>query len=99
MDYTVHRIFQARILDWEAIPSPWDLLDSGIKPRSLALQGDSLLSEPLGKPWYTHFLSSYVYYYFLISCISVINLSNYFVIICLFVSILLFSIQNNIYSY
>ena len=29
---------------------PGDLPDPGIKPRSLALQADSLLSEPPGKP-------------------------------------------------
>ena len=31
-------------------PSPGDLPDPGIKPRSPALQADSLLSEPPGKP-------------------------------------------------
>ena len=31
-------------------PSPLDLPDSGIKPGSPALQADSLLSEPPGKP-------------------------------------------------
>ena len=31
-------------------PSPGDLPDSGIKPRSPALQADSLLSEPPGNP-------------------------------------------------
>ena len=31
-----HGIFQARILEWVAIPSPGDLLDPGIKPVSLA---------------------------------------------------------------
>jgi len=30
-------------------PSPGDLPDPGIKPRSPALQADSLLSEPPGK--------------------------------------------------
>ena len=40
MDYTVQGILQARILDWVAVPSPGDLPDSGIKPRSLTLQGD-----------------------------------------------------------
>ena len=39
--------------------SPGDLPDPGIEPGSLALQEDSLLSEPPGKPtifkspWYT----------------------------------------------
>ena len=31
-------------------PSPGDLPDPGIEPQSPALQGDSLLSEPQGKP-------------------------------------------------
>ena len=31
-------------------PSPGDLPDPGIEPSSLALQVDSLPSEPLGKP-------------------------------------------------
>ena len=32
-------------------PPPGDLPNPGIKPRSLALLTDSLLSEPPGKPW------------------------------------------------
>ena len=32
-------------------PSPGDLPDPGIKPRSPALQADALTSEPLGKPF------------------------------------------------
>ena len=39
------RIFQARKVPY---PPPGDLLDPGIEPRSLALQADSLPSEPLG---------------------------------------------------
>ena len=31
-------------------PSSGDLPDPGIEPRSPALQGDALTSEPLGKP-------------------------------------------------
>ena len=34
-------------------PSPGDLLNPGIKPRSLALQEDSLPAEPQGKPMNT----------------------------------------------
>ena len=33
-------------------PSPGDLPDPGIEPRSPALQADSLTSEPPGKPWW-----------------------------------------------
>ena len=47
---SVYGILQARILDWVAFPSPGDLPDPRIKPKSPALQADSLLSEPLGKP-------------------------------------------------
>ena len=46
----VHEISQARMLEWVACPPPGDPPDPGIKPRSLALQADSLLSESLGKP-------------------------------------------------
>ena len=37
---------------WSSLPfpSPEDLPDPGIKPRSPALQADSLLTEPSGKP-------------------------------------------------
>ena len=37
---------------WSGLPfpSPGDLPDPGIEPGSLALQADSLLSEPSGKP-------------------------------------------------
>ena len=34
------------------LPSPGDLPDPGIKPRSPSLQADALLSEPPGKPKY-----------------------------------------------
>ena len=42
-DYTVHGILQAR-----TFPSPGDLPNPGIKPRSTTLQ-DSLPAEPQGK--------------------------------------------------
>ena len=47
---SVHGILQARMLEWIPFPSPGDLSDPGIKPRSPALQADSLPSEPPGKP-------------------------------------------------
>ena len=43
MDYTVHGILQARILEWVAFPP-------GMEPRSPALQADSLPAEPQEKP-------------------------------------------------
>ena len=48
--FSVHGIFQPRVPEWVAIPSPGDLPDPGIKPRSPALQADALPSEPRGKP-------------------------------------------------
>ena len=50
VDYIVHGILQARILKWIAFPSPRDLPNPGIKPRSPTLQMDCLLAEPQGKP-------------------------------------------------
>ena len=47
---SVHRILQARILEWVVMPSSRGSSQSRIEPRSRALQVDSLLSEPAGKP-------------------------------------------------
>ena len=46
---SVHGTFQARVLDGLLFPSPGDLPDPGIKPRSPALEVDTLPSEPPGK--------------------------------------------------
>ena len=54
---------------WSGLPfpSPGDFSDIGIKPRSPALQTDSLPSEPPGKPnmclMYVHILSTFLYMY------------------------------------
>ena len=45
---SVRGILQARILEWVAIPFSRGSSQSRIKPRSLALQEDSLLSELIG---------------------------------------------------
>ena len=50
MDYIVHGILQTRILEWVAFPFPGGFPNPGIKPRSPALQADSLPAEPQGKP-------------------------------------------------
>ena len=50
MDNIVHGILQARILEWVAFPPPGDLPNPEIKPRSPALQVNSLPAEPQGKP-------------------------------------------------
>ena len=47
VDYTVHGTLQARILEF---PSPGDLPNPGMEPRSPTLQVDSLPSKPPGKP-------------------------------------------------
>ena len=41
---------QARILEWVPFPSPGDLPNPGIEPRSPTLQADSLPLEPQRKP-------------------------------------------------
>ena len=42
--------------DWSGLPfpSPADLPNPGVRPRSPALQAESLLSEPPGKPYFLH---------------------------------------------
>ena len=50
MDYTVHEILQARILEWVAFPFSKGSSQPRIEPRSHALQMDSLPAEPQGKP-------------------------------------------------
>ena len=50
MDCIVHGLLQARILEWVPFPSPGDLPNPGIEPRSPALQAVSLPAEPPGKP-------------------------------------------------
>ena len=48
MAYAVHGIVQAKIL--EPFPSPADIPNPGIEPRSPTLQPYSLPAEPHGKP-------------------------------------------------
>ena len=50
MDYRVCGILQARILEWVAVPFSRGFSQPRIKPRSPALQVDSLSAEPPGKP-------------------------------------------------
>ena len=45
MEYTVHGILQARILEWVAFPFSRGLPNPGIKPGSPVWQADSLPSE------------------------------------------------------
>ena len=50
MDYTVHGILQARLLEWVAFPFSGDLPNPGTELRSPTLQVDSSPAEPQGKP-------------------------------------------------
>ena len=52
--FSVHRILQARILEWVAIPFSRDLYNPGIKPSLPVLQADSLPFEPPGKNIYMY---------------------------------------------
>ena len=46
---SVHGILQQESWSGLPLPSPGDLPDPGMEPRSPALQADSLTSEPAGK--------------------------------------------------
>ena len=48
--FSVHGIFQARVLEWVAISFSRGSPNPGTEPRSPALQADTLPSEPSGKP-------------------------------------------------
>ena len=50
LGFSIHGIFQARILEWVTISFSRDLPDPGIEPGSPALETDALTSEPPGKP-------------------------------------------------
>ena len=50
LDYNIHGIPQARILEYVVIPFSRDLPNPGIRHRSPALKADSLPAEPSGKP-------------------------------------------------
>ena len=50
MDYTVHGILQARILEWVAFPFPRGSSQPRDQTQVSALQVDSLPSEPPAKP-------------------------------------------------
>ena len=51
---SVHRILQARILEWVVLPFSRGSLDPGIKPGSPTMPADPLQSEPPGKPQDTY---------------------------------------------
>ena len=50
MDYIVHGILQAKILEWVTFPFSRDIPNPGIEPRSPTLQADSLPAKPQEKP-------------------------------------------------
>ena len=50
MDYTIHGILQARILEWVAFPYSRGSSHPGIKPRHPTLKADSSPAEPPSKP-------------------------------------------------
>ena len=70
---------------WSGLPfpSPRDLSDPGIKPRSLALQADSLPSEPSGSPvvvWIILLSIVTVRFIYILTCI---NISFLFIVECI----------------
>ena len=50
MDYRVHGILQARILEWGAVPFSRESFQTRDQTQVSILQVDSLQAEPLGKP-------------------------------------------------
>ena len=56
MDYTVHGILQARILEWVAFPFSRGSSQPRDLPRSPTLQADSSPAEPQGKPIIYHLI-------------------------------------------
>jgi len=50
MDYTVHGILQARIMEWVAFPFSRGFSKPRDQTRSPELQANSLPAEPQGKP-------------------------------------------------
>ena len=62
MDYTVHGILQARILEWGAAPFSRGSSQSKDRTQVFALQADSLLSEPSEK--LCTFNSAYYFFHF-----------------------------------
>ena len=71
-DNTVHGVFQVRILEWVAFPSPGDLPKPGIEPRSPALQADSLPAEEPGKHVFSVSYFLLEYSWLTISLVSVV---------------------------
>ena len=47
--HSIHGIFQARIREWVAFPTPGDLPDPGIELESPVLAGRFFTTEPQGK--------------------------------------------------
>ena len=64
---------------WSGLPfpSPGDLLDPGIEPRSPALEADALTSEPPGKPNMYTYMHINVYTYILIHMYTFIYMYVY----------------------
>ena len=57
---SVHGIFQARILDWVAFPSPENLPNPGTEHVSPALAGGFFTTEPSGEPKLTLYCMSVI---------------------------------------
>ena len=68
LDYTVHEILQPEYWSRQPFPSPGDLPNPGIEPRSPPLQADSLPAEPTGK-----LMNSLVTIYHIQSCHLIID--------------------------
>ena len=80
---SVHGVLQARILEWIAIPFSRGSSDPEVKPRSPALQADSLMSELQGSPSLFNFLQSVeascnLFFFSLLLCLVALFLRSLF---------------------
>ena len=82
---SVHGIYQQKYWSELPFPPPGDMLDPGIEPGSLALQADSLPSEPQGKPTFSHITKSLDIY---------LNLSLYLTFLVLRMSVVISILSN-----
>ena len=74
MDYAVHGILQARILEWVAFPFSRDLSNPGNKPRSPALQVDSLPTKLQEEPYWDLGLPICLFFLVLKQCHSLLTI-------------------------
>ena len=99
-DSSVCKILQARILAWLPFPSPEDLPNPGIEPKSPAWQADSLPSELPGKPSVLYSRSIFdIYFMYIVVCICQPQSPSLYHTLYPLVTISLFSTAVNLFLF